>query len=62
MTDKPKSEFSRSLPTSALCAHVIHTPEDSKITVFSKGIEKGLNNFIPKGGHEPISIGGDILV
>jgi hypothetical protein len=31
--------------------HVTVNPEEIKIMVFIKGISKGLNGWIPKGGH-----------
>jgi hypothetical protein len=33
------------------CAQVTLTPEESKITVLSKGTPKGLKAKIPRGGH-----------
>ena len=40
--------------------YVTVTPEDNKITVFSKGNSKGLMDSIPKGGHlAPSSTVGD---
>lgn len=44
-------------------AHVIEIPDDNKITVFSNGICKGSNGWIPCGGHcAPISILGANLL
>lgn len=41
------------------CAQVTDTPEERRITVFNKGIWKGLNAEIFLGGHSiPISIAG----
>jgi hypothetical protein len=42
---------------------VIETPEESKITVFIKGILSGLNKISPDGGHLiPKSRVGEILL
>jgi hypothetical protein len=42
-----------------LCAHVILTPDDNKITVLSNGNPHGLIVFIPNGGQTaPIYIDG----
>jgi hypothetical protein len=47
----------------AWCAQVTVHPENSKISVFKKGISQGFKTFIPLGGHmEPISIEGDKLL
>lgn len=44
------------------CAHVTVAPDESSITVFSKGIPHGSNGFILVGGHvAPISIAGERL-
>lgn len=37
------------------CAHVNVTPEDNKMIVFNKGIPKGSNVLIIKGGHSILS-------
>ena len=42
----------------AWCPQVINAPEESKRTVFSKGIEKGSKTLIPRGGQKFISIVG----
>lgn len=43
----------------AWCDHVTVSPEEIKIIVFIRGISKGLNGLIPRGGHNcPISIAG----
>lgn len=43
----------------ALCAQVILTPDDSKITVFNNGSPHGFNTSIPSGGQiHPIAIDG----
>lgn len=43
--------------------HVILTPDDNKITVFSNGIEYTSNGIIPIGGQDiPISGDGDKLL
>lgn len=45
------------------CAHVIVTPEASRIAVYSKGHCVGLNGWIPAGGQfDPSSIVGDSSV
>lgn len=39
--------------------HVIVMPDEIKIIVLSRGMSKGLNGLIPKGGHNcPISMEG----
>lgn len=43
----------------ALCAHVILTPDDSKMTVFNNGSPHGFSTSIPSGGQiHPIAIDG----
>jgi hypothetical protein len=45
-----------------LCAQVIVTPDDNKITVFHNGNPQGSNDRIPLGGHiDPMAIEGDKL-
>ena len=59
---KPLVVAKRSPAKIALCAHVIVTPEDNKITVFHKGNPHGFKEAIPKGGQtQPTPIDGDKL-
>lgn len=45
------------------CAHVTVTPEASRMAVFRRGTCRGLNGWIPVGGHvDPNSIVGDSLL
>lgn len=46
----------------AWCEYVIKAPEDNSNKVFRRGIPKGFNASIPKGGHEdPKATSGDKL-
>jgi hypothetical protein len=50
-------------PKSEWWAHVIETPEDNKMIVFIRGMFRGLNSLIPKGGQIAPSSGlGEILL
>jgi hypothetical protein len=59
---KPFVVAKRSPAKIALCAQVIVTPEDNKITVFHKGNPHGFKEEMPKGGQtHPIPTDGDRL-